>query len=199
MRRCALRRGRHFRSSRLERRRQRGRRRSLGRRHHLQDVAHRPPAAEEPGDQAGTFDKVYPIGPGAIENGVSLTPIGHFTTGPADTSAGASDNPNVVGGSPWSWWYRCKIWWTDPETKKINPVYGGLPLIRLNGPPTLGYALHGPVDSFGAPNGGSLRRGYVSHGCIRMRAEDILEVYVLLLGHGKVPVTVQRAVERDQW
>ena len=150
-------------------------------------------------DQAGTFDKVYPIGPGAIENGVSLTPIGHFTTGPADTSAGASDNPNVVGGSPWSWWYRCKIWWTDPETKKINPVYGGLPLIRLNGPPTLGYALHGPVDSFGAPNGGSLRRGYVSHGCIRMRAEDILEVYVLLHGHGKVPVTVQRAVERDQW
>ena len=97
-------------------------------------------------DQAGTFDKVYPIGPGAIENGVSLTPIGHFTTGPADTSAGASDNPNVVGGSPWSWWYRCKIWWTDPETKKINPVYGGLPLIRLNGPPTLGYALHGPVE-----------------------------------------------------
>src|SRR5437763_11810893 len=35
-------------------------------------------------DQAGTFDKVYPIGPGAIENGVSLTPTGHFTTGPAE-------------------------------------------------------------------------------------------------------------------
>ena len=148
-------------------------------------------------DQAGTFDKVYPIGPGAIENGVSLTPLGHFTTGPADTTAGAADNPSVVGGSPWSWWYRCKIWWTDPDTKKIIPVYGGLPLIRLNGPPTLGYALHGPVDNFGAADGGSLRRGYVSHGCIRMRAEDILEVYVLLHGHGKVPVTIQRAVERD--
>lgn len=148
-------------------------------------------------DQAGTFDKVYPIGPGAIENGVSLTPIGHFTTGPADSTAGATDNPNVVGGSPWAWWYRCKIWWTDPDTKKITPVYGGLPLIRLDGPPTLGYALHGPVDDFGAPNGGSLRRAYVSHGCVRMRAEDILEVYALLHGHGRVPVTIQRAVERD--
>jgi L,D-transpeptidase-like protein len=148
-------------------------------------------------DQAGTFDKVYAIGPGAIEKGVSLTPLGHFTTGPADTTAGSTDNPRVVGGSPWSWWYRCKIWWTDPDTKKISPVYGGLPLIRLDGPPTLGYALHGPVDSFGAPNGGALRRAYVSHGCIRMRAEDILEVYVLLHGHGKVPVTIQRAVERD--
>ncbi len=148
-------------------------------------------------DQAGTFDKVYPIGPGAIENGVSLTPLGHFTTGPADSGAGAVDNPAVVGGSPWAWWYRCKIWWTDPTTKKVQPVYGGLPLIRLDGPPTLGYALHGPVDSFGAPNGGALRRAYVSHGCIRLRAEDIAEVYVLLHGHGKVPVTIQRAVERD--
>ena len=148
-------------------------------------------------DQAGSFDKVYAIGPGAIENGVSLTPVGHFATGPADTTAGAVDNSAVVGGSPWAWWYRCKIWWTDPATKKIQPVYGGLPLIRLNGPPTLGYAIHGPIDSFGAANGGALRRAYVSHGCIRMRAEDIVEVYVLLHGHGKVPVTIQRAVERD--
>ncbi|HUJ27964.1 MAG TPA: L,D-transpeptidase [Myxococcales bacterium] len=148
-------------------------------------------------DQAGTFDKVYPIGPGAIQNGVSLTPVGHFTTGPADTTAGASDNPNVIGGSPWAWWYRCKMWWTDPDTKQITPVYGGLPLIRLDGPPTLGYAIHGPIDNFGAPNGGSLRRAYVSHGCVRMRAEDIAEVFVLLHGHGSVPVTIQRAVERD--
>jgi hypothetical protein len=148
-------------------------------------------------DQAGTFDKVYPIGPGAIENGKSLTPIGHFTTGPADTTAGAVDNGKVVGSSPWSWWYRCKMWWTDPDTKAITPVYGGLPLIRLNGPPTLGYAIHGPIDDFGDPAGGSLRRAYVSHGCVRMRAPDIGEVYVLIHGHGSVPVTIQRAVERD--
>jgi hypothetical protein len=148
-------------------------------------------------DRGGSFDKVYPMGPGAIENGVSLTPIGHFTTGPADPTAGAVDNGQVIGGSPWAWWYRCKMWWTDPVTKKVAPVYGGLPLIRLNGPPTLGYALHGPIDNFGAANGGSLRRGYVSHGCIRLRAEDILEIFVLLHGHGNVPVQIQRAVERD--
>ena len=148
-------------------------------------------------DQGGTFDKVYPIGPGAIENGVSLTPVGHFSTGPADSTAGARDNPAVVGGSPWAWWYSCKIWWTDPVTKQISPVYGGLPLIRLKGPPTLAYALHGPIDSYGAANGGALRRGYVSHGCIRLRAQDIAEIFVLLHGKGDVPVTVQRAIERD--
>lgn len=148
-------------------------------------------------DRQGTFDKVYPIGPGAIENGKSLTPVGHFTTGPADATAGAADDGTKVGSSPWSWWYRCKMWWTDPDTKKISPVYGGLPLIRLAGAPTLGYAIHGPIDSFGNANGGSLRRGLVSHGCIRMRAEDISEVFVLLHGKSKVPITIQRAPERD--
>ena len=148
-------------------------------------------------DQGGTFDKVYAIGPGAIENGKSLTPVGHFTTGPADTTAGASDNGAVVGGSPWSWWYRCKMWWTDPDTKKVSPVYGGLPLIRLAVPGSYAYAIHGPIDGFGAANGGSLRRAYVSHGCIRMRAEDIGEVYMLIHGKSHVPVTIQRAVERD--
>jgi hypothetical protein len=148
-------------------------------------------------DRQGSFDKVYPIGPGAVENGKSLTPVGHFTTGPADSTAGAADDGTKVGSSPWAWWYRCKMWWTDPDTKQISPVYGGLPLIRLAGAPTLGYAIHGPIDNFGAPNGGSLRRGYVSHGCVRMRAADIGEVYVLLHGHSHAPVTIQRAVERD--
>jgi hypothetical protein len=148
-------------------------------------------------DRAGTFNKVYPIGPGAIENGVSLTPTGHFTTGPKDTTAGAMDNGAVVGSSPWSWWYRCKIWWTDPDTQEQTPVYAGLPLIRLMGAPTTGYAIHGPIDNYPASNGGTLRRGYVSHGCVRMSAADIVEVWGLLHGHDKVPVTIQRAVERE--
>lgn len=149
-------------------------------------------------DRQGTFDKVYPIGPGAVENGVSLTPVGHFSTGPADPTAGAIDSGAVIGSSPWAWWYRCKMWWTDPVTKVVSPVYGGLPLIRLKGAPTLGYAIHGPIDSFGSASGGSLRRGLVSHGCVRMRAEDITEVFVLLHGHPEVPVTIQLAPERDQ-
>ncbi|MBS2025113.1 MAG: L,D-transpeptidase [Deltaproteobacteria bacterium] len=151
-------------------------------------------------DRQGTFSKVYPIGPGHIENGKSLTPIGHFTSGPADTTAGATDNPAVVGGSPWSWWYRCKIWWQDQEDpdKKWQPVYAGLPLIRLKGAPTLGYAIHGPIDGYSMAAGGALRRAFVSHGCIRMQAADILEVYSLIHGHGNVPINIQRAPERDE-
>lgn len=150
-------------------------------------------------DRQGTFDKVYPIGPGKVANGKSLTPVGHFTTGPAD-AGGAIDNGAVKGSSPWAWWYQCKIWWQDREDPKLpwTPVYAGLPLIRLKGAPTLGYAIHGPIDNFGASNGGSLRRALVSHGCIRMRAEDILEVFALLRGKAYVPVNIQRAVERDE-
>ena len=90
-----------------------------------------------------------PGSPGAIENGKSSTPAGHFTTGPRDATAGAADNGGKAGSSPWAWWYRCKMWWTDPDTKEISPVYAGLPFIRLNGPPTLGYAIHGPIDKYG--------------------------------------------------
>jgi hypothetical protein len=147
-------------------------------------------------DRQGTFDKVYPVGPGALNGDLSETPVGHFTSGPAD-SVGQSDNGKVVGSSPWAWWYRCKIWWTDPGTKGVTPVYAGLPLIRLSGPPTLAYAIHGPIDGYSNSEGGALRRGYVSHGCIRMQAHDILEVFVLLRGHSKVPITVQRQIERD--
>ena len=149
-------------------------------------------------DRQGTFNKVYPIGPGKVENGKSLTPVGHFSSGPLD-NVGAKDDGAVVGASPWSWWYQCKIWWQDKEDpqQKYQPVYAGLPLIRLKGAPTLGYAIHGPIDAFGNSNGGALRRGLVSHGCIRMQAEGILEVFALLRGHGNVPISIQREVERD--
>lgn len=149
-------------------------------------------------DRQGTFDKVYPIGPGKVENGKSLTPVGHFTSGPAD-AVGAKDNPNVVGGTPWAWWYQCKMWWLDREDPalKWQPVYAGLPLIRLKGAPTLGYAIHGPIDAYNLPSGGSLRRGLVSHGCIRMAAADILEVFAMLRGKGNVPINIQRAVDRN--
>ena len=134
-----------------------------------------------------------------MENGKSLTPVGHFTSGPADPN-GAVDNGSVPGGSPWAWWYRCKMWWKDKEDPngKWEPVYGGLPLIRLKNAPTLGYAIHGPIDEYSLPNGGSLRRALVSHGCIRMSAEGILEVFSLLRGKAFVPVTIQRAPERDE-
>jgi hypothetical protein len=58
------------------------------------------------------------------------------------------------------------------------------------------YAIHGPIDNFRAQNGGNLRRGYVSHGCIRMESADVLEVYARVKNHPQVPVWVQREPER---
>lgn len=54
-----------------------------------------------------------------------------------------------------------------------------------------------PIDNYRAPSGGNLRRGYVSHGCIRMEAAGVLEVYARIRGVGSVPVHVQRAPERE--
>jgi len=86
----------------------------------------------------------------------------------------------------------CKTWWTDPETGNKAPVFAGLPFMSWSG----NYAIHGPIDNFRAPNGGTLRRGFVSHGCVRMEAADVLEVYARVSGAARVPVHVQRAAER---
>jgi len=148
-------------------------------------------------DRQGTYDKVFAIGPGAIENGKSLTPV---STGRADQVFWArADMPKGAEGptssqQTWSWNYSCKIWWKD-EAGKWIPVFAGLPFIRLEGPPTLGYGIHGPIDKFTTANGGTLRRGYVSHGCVRMESADLVEVYALIQGK-KVPVRIQQAPER---
>ncbi len=141
-------------------------------------------------DRAGTYDRVFPIGPGAIENGKSLTPIGTFYTGSTTTE---------VKDGTWGYNYACRIWHTSTdgsEAGKKIPVFAGLPFIRLAGPPTAGYGIHGPIDNYSAPNGGSLRRGFVSHGCLRMQAADIVEVYARLLGKARTPVKIQQEVER---
>ncbi len=149
-------------------------------------------------DKTTGFDKVYPIGPGAIEKGASLTPTSLTKPGQVfymrmdQAGAKETSNPNQ---NVWGWHYSCKIWWPDPATGKKSPVFAGLPFIRLEGAPSLGYAIHGPIDSFTLPNGGKLKRGYVSHGCIRMEAADVVELYALTKG-SKVPVRIQQAVER---
>ena len=139
-------------------------------------------------DRAGTYDRVFPVGVGAIDGGTSKTPLGQFYTGANTTES--SD-------AQWGYYYGCKIWWTDPDTGKASPVFAGLPFIRLAGAPTAGYALHGPIDAFTSPSGGSLRRGYVSHGCVRMAAADIVEVYARIRGKSKVPVRIQKAAEHS--
>lgn len=147
-------------------------------------------------DRGGSYDRVFPIGPGAIDDktGLSLTPTSTGTTG---ATFYTSSDTREVGDTGWGYYYPCKIWWQDPETKAKKPVFAGLPFIRLVGPPTAAYAIHGPVDAFSLPAGGLLRRGFVSHGCTRMAATDIVEVYARIHRKGRVPVRIQKEVERD--
>ncbi|MDB4961881.1 MAG: hypothetical protein JWP01_1880 [Myxococcales bacterium] len=138
-------------------------------------------------DAASGYDRVFPVGPGQIEtdptSGEFRESLSYFPI----ASTGRSDfqiTPSTI--------QPCKTWWTDPATGIKTPVFAGLPFLSFYG----NYAIHGPVDNYRAPNGGSLRRGYVSHGCFRMEAADILEVYARIKGVAKVPVHLQREPEK---
>jgi hypothetical protein len=148
-------------------------------------------------DKATGQERVWPIGPGKIDKGLSLTPTSMGK--PGNLFYARLDQPEVVDAQkapgPWAWNYRCKFWWKDDATGKYSPVFAGLPFIRLEGPSVAAYGIHGPIDSFTLPNGGKLKRGFVSHGCIRMEAADLLELYSLCRGK-KVPVRLQKSVER---
>lgn len=151
-------------------------------------------------DEGGTYDRVFPVGVGAIEDGKSMTPVS--TQFPAGTFYTRTDErPTFDGPTPaqakWGWNQACRMWWTGEDGKKV-PVFAGLPFIRLAGHPTsASYALHGPIDDYTIPRGGNLRRGYVSHGCVRMASADILEVYGRIQGK-QAEVLVQKPVERRE-
>ncbi|MBP7125873.1 L,D-transpeptidase [Myxococcota bacterium] len=150
-------------------------------------------------DASTGFEKVFPIGPGAIRNGESLTPTSlsrpdlrfHLRL----DKPLVKEIPDSRKAQPWGYAYSCKYWWKDPSSGKQVPVFAGLPFLRLEGAPSLAYAIHGPIDAYTEPSGGRLKRGYVSHGCIRMEAADVLELAARCKGR-KVPVRVQRSVER---
>jgi hypothetical protein len=138
-------------------------------------------------DDVTGFDKVYPVGPGQIEKNPNAFNFGEsHSYWPV-----AYYNKNDFQITP-STIQPCKTWWTDRETGQTSPVFAGLPFLSFSG----NYAIHGPIDNFRAQNGGNLRRGYVSHGCFRMEAADILEVYALIKGVAKVPVRLQREPEK---
>jgi hypothetical protein len=133
------------------------------------------------------FDKVFPVGPGAIETDPTKSQFGESYSYYPVSSTGRSDfviTPSSI--------QPCKTWWTDSATGERTPVFAGLPFMSFYGP----YAIHGPVDNYRAANGGTLRRGYVSHGCFRMEAADVLEVYARIKGVASVPVHLQREPER---
>ncbi|MEO8703958.1 MAG: L,D-transpeptidase [Kofleriaceae bacterium] len=121
-------------------------------------------------DRETGFQAVYPAGVGMKENGRSITPRGHFSTGadPADT-----------------WWY---------VARRTNPDYfGGFPFLRLTAKNSAGantYALHGPITE-------ELIRGYVSHGCVRMASDDIIHLFWMMKPHANAHVTIQKEVELD--
>ena len=133
------------------------------------------------------FSKVYPVGVGSIndkpgsvtyDESLSMYPLN--ITGRKDFHI---DTASVN---------TCKIWWTDKETGQRLPVFAGLPFLSWYG----AYGIHGPISQYWLKNGGKLKRGYVSHGCIRMEADDIAEVWAYIKGVAKVPVRVQKAQER---
>jgi len=122
-------------------------------------------------DRYTGFSRVYPTGVGTLgSSGRSITPTGHFATS-ADTSNG--------------WWNIATRW---------EPAYfEGYPFLRITARNSRGYntyGLHGPITD-------PLRRGYVSHGCMRMDHDDIVELFFLVNNHPSTPVTIQQEVERD--
>jgi len=140
-------------------------------------------------DKATGLSRVYPTGPGKLgqNSGKSFTPTGFFAT-----------SPNSAGS-----------WWNISE--RFEPSYfGGFPFLRITAHNSKGwntYGLHGPitfrcnVDVDGpcplANREWFLVHDFVSHGCMRMRAEDIVELFYLLQGHKSVPVTIQEFTEID--
>ena len=122
-------------------------------------------------DRETGFQAVYPAGVGTKNSrGVSITPAGHFRTG-ANTADG---------------------WWFVPR-RTVPEYFGGFPFLRIDAKNHVGantYALHGPITD-------ELIRGYVSHGCIRMRANDIIRLFWMVKKFPQIPVTIQREVERD--
>ncbi len=142
-------------------------------------------------DRAGDYDRVFPIGVGAIDTAAaSLTYDESHTMYPL-LSTGRNDF-TIDTTNNWSF-NPCRIWWTDPATGEQLPVFAGLPFMRWYG----GYGIHGPITNYRASNGGWLQRGYVSHGCIRMEAADVVEVYARIADTARVAVHVQREAERD--
>jgi hypothetical protein len=139
-------------------------------------------------DTATGFEKVFPVGVGAHDTDSTSVTYGESLSYYPVIARGRGEfeiRPTTI--------QPCKVWWRDGATGQRLPVFAGLPFLSWSG----NYAIHGPVDDFRAPNGGSLRRGFVSHGCVRMAAADVLEVYARIRGVARVPVRIQREPERD--
>lgn len=136
-------------------------------------------------DEATGFDKVFPTGVGALDRDEGSPTYGEsFSAFPLIATRGHDFEitPNTI--------QPCKTWLGNSGV----PVFAGLPFLSFYG----NYGLHGPIDNYRRADGGTLRRGYVSHGCFRMRGADIAELYARIRGVAHVPVRLQRAPERRE-
>lgn len=141
-------------------------------------------------DRAGDYDEVFPVGVGAMDLDAGSSTFGESHTMWPVLNDGTKD---FTIDTTTNWTFNpCRIWWTSSDTGEKVPVFAGLPFIRFRG----AYGIHGPITGFTEPNGGRLERGYVSHGCVRMEAADVVEVYARISGVDDVPVHVQREPER---
>lgn len=140
-------------------------------------------------DSVTGFDKVYPVGVGEINHERGQTTEGEsLSLYPVLATGSNSFKVFPAQIDP------CRIWWTDKSTGQRLPVFAGLPFIRFFGP----YGIHGPVTGYTSASGGDLKRGYVSHGCVRMEAAHVAELYATIKGVSTVPVRLQKAVERSE-
>ncbi len=64
-------------------------------------------------------------------------------------------------------------WWSD----RWQDEFAGLPFLLID---WNGVAFHGPISNFADLDVWFLRRGYVSHGCHRMDASDVMEFRTLM-------------------
>lgn len=139
-------------------------------------------------DLGSDFVRVYPIGAGTINHNAGETTYGTsrsmFPVLRYKRNDFEIEPPKVE---------PCTIWWWDKDAQRSVPVFAGMPFMSWHGP----YGIHGPIDEYTAPNGGRLRRGYVSHGCIRMESADVLEVWAHIRHRPRVPVRVQQEIDRD--
>ena len=92
-------------------------------------------------DAATGYDKVFPVGPGAINHDQGETSYGESLSLYPVIATGQHEfaiTPSTI--------QPCKFWWTDPETGVKQPVFAGLPFLSWYG----NYAIHGPIDNFRA-------------------------------------------------
>jgi hypothetical protein len=120
-------------------------------------------------DDPSVTRRVFPVGLARQAPGQALAPLGTFFTGPAPDD---------------STFYL--------SARQVPAFYGGLPFLRLvysQGQQRYPFALHGPITP-------TLIWGPISAGCVRLRPEDLRELYQVAVRYPSMPVTFLAGPDR---